>query len=572
MSGTLPVLRLGTVLAVLAFVSGAASLHAQESADTVLFNGKIVTVDAMFTLAEAVAIRGERIAAVGSDEEILEQVGPDTRRVDLAGRTVIPGLIDNHNHVIRATEYWPNEARLDGVTSRLEALSILDAKARSLPDGEWLMSLGGWTEEQFIGNADDFTRLELDGIARDRPAFVQATYDHAYGNSAWFNEMDIPIRASFEERSNASGLSAYVVRDETGEATGRLNGGMPMVIAALEHFPVVTEERQSIGIRQSLSYLNSIGLTAIYDPAGMGIKRESYARIQSIADEAQLTVRIFHTLSRGVVPSTPDEARGLIGEIEAARPFQGDHSVDMISIGESYYAPFHRDNLFDPTMPTAEDLSMGRAILTAAAEGGWSAQTHSSQPETIDTLLDVVNEVNAEYPMRQLRWTITHADLIGRAQVERMRELGMTLQMRSLSTLFQPRRAELINQMGEDAYRVPPLRMIQDSGIPWGLGTDGTKASQINPFVTLWWAVTGLALNGNRVLNETLTREEALIAHTRSNAYLMFQEGRIGSIRPGLMADLLVLDRDYLTVPDNEIKEISPLATMVGGEVVYGEL
>ena len=239
--------RFRPVLIVSAFVSGAALLHAQEPVDTVLFNGKIVTVDETFSIAEAVAIRGERISAVGSDDEILVQAGPDTRTVDLAGRTVIPGLIDNHNHVIRATEYWPNEARLDGVTSRLEALSILEAKARSLPDGEWLMSLGGWTEEQFIGNADDFTRRELDDIAPDRPAFVQATYDHAYGNSAWFSEMEIPIQATFEERSNAIGLSAYVVRDETGEATGRLDGGMPMVISALEHFPVVTRSARQLG-------------------------------------------------------------------------------------------------------------------------------------------------------------------------------------------------------------------------------------------------------------------------------------------------------------------------------------
>jgi predicted amidohydrolase YtcJ len=126
--------------------------------------------------------------------------------------------------------------------------------------------------------------------------------------------------------------------------------------------------------------------------------------------------------------------------------------------------------------------------------------------------------------------------------------------------------------MGEDGYRVPPLRMIQDSGIPWGLGTDGTKAAQINPFITLWWAVTGLALNGELVLSETLSREEALIAHTRSNAYLMFQEGNIGSIRPGLLADILVLDRDYLTVPENEIRDIKPVATIVGGKVAWGSL
>jgi predicted amidohydrolase YtcJ len=304
----------------------------------------------------------------------------------------------------------------------------------------------------------------------------------------------------------------------------------------------------------------------------MGIKRESYARIRALAADAELTVRIFHTLSRGVVPSTPEEARGLVEEIRASRPFQGDDSVDQIAIGESYYAPFHRDSLFTPTNPTAEDIAAARSILTAAAKGGWSAQTHASRPETIDTLLDVITEINENYPLRQLRWSITHADLIGREQVERMRHLGMNLQMRSISVLHQPRRGTLIEEMGGAGYHVPPLRMIQDSGIPWGLGTDGTKASMINPFVTLWWAVTGLALNGKTVLNETLTREEALIAHTRSNAYLMFQEANIGSIRPGLLADLLVLDRDYLTVPADEIKMILPIATIVDGRVVSGAL
>jgi len=130
----------------------------------------------------------------------------------------------------------------------------------------------------------------------------------------------------------------------------------------------------------------------------------------------------------------------------------------------------------------------------------------------------------------------------------------------------------LIEEMGEAAYDVPPLRMVQNSGISYGLGTDGTKASQINPFVTLWWAVTGLALNGDQVLRQTLSREEALIAHSRSNAYLMFQEDYMGSLRPGLLADMLILDRDYMTVPVDEIKEIKPVATIVGGEVVWGEL
>ncbi len=563
-----------TILLVSVMISVASGgvLRAQQLADTILLSGKIVTVDDFFSIQEAVAIRGERIAAVGSDDEIRALAGPDARFVDLGGRTVVPGLIDNHNHVIRATEYWPNEARLDGVTSRLEVLARLEAKANSLPEGEWLMSLGGWSEYQFIGDQSDFTLAELDEIAPDRPAFIQSTYDHVFGNTVWFDEMEIPLQTDFDVRANVTGLASYVVRDETGTVTGRLNGGMPMVVEAIAEFPEITEERQVTGIRETLSYLNGIGLTAVYDPAGMGIKRESYARIRNLAAETGLTVRVFHTLSRGVVPSTPAEAQDLIEEIRAARPFQGNHLVDMISIGESYYAPFHRDDLFTPTDPSAEDIEQGRSILMAAAEGGWSAQTHSLLPGTIDTLLDVITEINAEYPIRQLRWSITHADRIEREQVERMRHLGMNLQMRSISMLYQPRRRSLLEQFGEAALHVPPLRMLQDSGIAWGLGTDGTKASQINPFVTLWWAVTGLALNGETVLTETLTREEALIAHTRSNAYLMFQEANIGAIRPGLMADMVVLDRDYLTVPENEIKEISPVATIVGGRVVWGAL
>jgi predicted amidohydrolase YtcJ len=560
-----------TVAAILLTIGISTVVQAQEAPDTILLNGKVVTVDDFFSIQEAIAISGNRISAVGSNEEISAMAGSSTATLDLDGRTVIPGLIDNHNHVIRATEYWPYEARLDGVTSRVEALAILEAKANDLAPGEWLMSLGGWTENQFIGNKDDFTLEELDEIAPGRPTFVQSTYDHAFVNTAWMNAMEIPVETSRDQRSDANGLAQYVVRDETGRATGRLNGGITMVAIALQSFPIVTAEGQSEAIKTAYTYLNSIGLTAVYDPAGVGIQPESYARIRALADDEGLTVRTFHTLGGGV-PRTPEEAQAVVEHIQASRPFQGDNTVDLIAVGEIYYGPFHWDSLFTPTSPSAEDLAAGRSILRAAAEGGWSVQTHASQPQTIDTLLDVMTEINEEFPLRQLRWSITHADLVGREQIERMRHLGMNLQMRSISVLLQPRRGTLISELGEDAYHIPPLRMIQESGIPWGLGTDGTKATQINPFVTLWWAISGLALNGDTVLSQTLTREEALIAHTRANAYLMFQEANIGSIRPGMLADMLVLDRDYLTVPTAEIKDILPVATIVNGRIVYGSL
>ena len=556
---------------IFAALLAAVSPNAQEAPDTVLLNGKIITVDDFFSIQEAVAIGGERIVAVGTNEHVRALAVSGTTIVDLDGRTVIPGLIDNHNHIIRATEYWPNEARLDGVTNRLEALALLEEKAESLADGEWLMALGGWTEAQFIGNRADFTLEELDEISPGRPAFIQSTYDHAFANSPWFDAMEIPVVATRAQRDSATGLAAHVMRDEAGRATGRLNGGMPMIRLAIDGFPEVAADKQADAIRQALRYLNEIGLTSIYDPGGVGIRGESYARLRAMADTEGLTVRMFHTLAGGA-PNTPEAAAEVVADIEASRPFQGDHVMDLLAVGEIYYAPFHWDSLFEPRRPNPADLEAGRQILTAAAAGGWSVQTHASQPETIDQLLDVMEEINTEYPLRQLRWSVTHSDLIGREQIERMRHLGMNLQMRSISVTAQPRRYRLLEEMGDAGLDVPPLRMIEESGIPWGLGTDGTKAAQINPFITLWWAVTGLALNGDQVMRQTLTREEALIAHTRSNAYLMFQEGNLGAIKPGLLADMLVLDRDYLTVPVEAIKEILPVATIVGGRVVYGSL
>ena len=544
-------------------------LFAQEAPDHIFVNGKIVTVDDFFSIQEAVAVRGQRILAVGSNNEIESLAARDTQRTDLQGLTVIPGLIDNHNHVVRATEYWPNEARLDGVTSRSEALEILKAKADTLDSDDWLMSLGGWSEAQFIDSQADFTLAELDALAPGRPMFIQAVYRHAYGNTAWFDAMGIPLISSDEEHSTLSGLAAHAARDAEGKVTGRLDGGFPMIELALQRFPAVTSTQQIEAIKSSFSHLNSIGLTTVYDPAGVGIRRESYARLRELAADEGLTVRVYHTLG-GSTPRTPQDARDLIEEIRESQPFQGNEFIDLIAVGEIYYTPFHWDSTLRSTSPSSDDISWAKQILIAAAEGGWSVQTHATQPETIDHLLNVVAEVNQVQPVRQLRWSITHADNINAGQLEKARHLGMNIQLRS--NMVMGGREQVFEIFGDSAYHMPPLRMVQESGVSYGLGTDGTKAAQINPFVTLWWAITGKALNGEVIQHQTLTREEALIATTRANALLMFQEQNIGAIKPGLLADMLVLDRDYLTAPVDEIKDIRPVATIVGGQIVYGNL
>lgn len=546
---------------------------ADEKPTMILHSGKILTVDDVFSIHEAVAIGGDRIIAVGTNAEIKDLAATDTRIIDLGGKTVIPGLIDNHNHVIRATEYWMNEARLDGVNSRKEAVERLRRKSNTLPPGDWLMTLGGWTESQFSDSNADFTLEELDNIAPDRPAFIQSTYDHAFVNSAWFEAMGIPlVDMNAEENLSEASLASAAVRDSSGKVTGRLEGGMPMILKAIKRFPKVAESRQNEGIRAQLAHLNSLGITAVFDPAGGGLKQESYQRIRDYNAHTGLSVRIFHTLGLGVVPTTRAEADYLIGKIRNARPFQGDSTLDMFSIGESYYAPFHRDGRLRVVKAEPDAIEAGRDILTAAAKGSWTVQTHIIQPETIETFLDVVEEVNVQHPVRPLRWQITHADMIERSQIDRMRKLGMALQIRSYSVLDAEESVEMREQLGDAALKSPSLRMIHDSGIRWGLGTDGTKAAQINPFVTLWWAVTGRELGGRQVIDETLSREEALIAHTRSNAYLVFQEANLGSIQPGFLADLVVLDRDYMSIPLEEIRDLAPVATIVGGQTVYGEL
>ena len=499
----------------------------------VLVNGKIVTVDEQFSIGQAVAIDGERITAVGDDAAVLARAAADARVADLGGATVIPGLIDNHNHFVRATEHA--EVRLDGVRTRAEALELLARRAAGLGDGRWLLTLGGWHEEQWHGDRREFTLAELDDAAPGRPAFVQAQYDHATVNTAWLDAMNLSPSAA--------------ARDG-----GRIGGGLVALNRAAAGFPAGDDPETRV--RAAAAYCNSLGLTTVYDPGGVGVSGAAYATVQALAERGDLTLRVLTTLGAGL-----DEPAAAFAErVRASEPFRGDHWHDRIAVGEIYHAAFHWDHAGRPPHPSAADIESAAKILAAAALTGWPVQTHSVTTEGLALVLDAYERADTSRPIRPLRWSVTHAEGITPAQIERARRLGVTVQLRSQSVIRAGRAT------------VAPLRLLAGSGLSWGLGTDGTRAAQINPFVSLWWAVTGRSLGGDRILDEPLTREQALIAHTRSNARLMFRENYLGSIRPGLLADLLVLDRDYLTVPVDEIRDIKPAATIVGGKVVHGAL
>jgi predicted amidohydrolase YtcJ len=544
----------GRVFALALAVLAAPAATRAQAPDTILVNGKVVTVDDRFTIAQALAIKGERIIKVGTTAEIEALKGASTRTIDLDGRTVIPGLIDNHAHWVRAAEH--DELRFDGVTSRQQALKMLAERVRATPAGEWIVVLGGWSEEQFTDEPKGFPLEELDRIAPNHPVVLQAVYNHSYLNS-------VALVAAKIDASTSDPQGGKIEKDSGGKPTGLVRGagGVAFIAARV---PLQNQEAWLANTRKLAAYLNSLGITAWLDAGGRGMGARHYEPYKYLADRGELTVRLFWTTIRQ--PATPVQVDAVIGEIRELRPFQGNDYFDNVGWGESVFAPVTTQLLRVESNTRPEDLAQMRRLLLALAERGLYVNSHVEMHAAIDAFLDVYESIHKERPIKGLRWSFSHVDQIDEAQLERMKKLGMTAQVHSRPLI----QGALMHKVhGDKAWDMPPFRRVQDSGIRWGLGSDATAVTTSNPFYTLGFAVTGEMIGGAKVNRQSITREEALIAHTRSNSFILFQEGNIGSLAPGKYADLLVLDRDYLTVPAGEIKDIKPVITMVGGKVVY---
>ncbi len=527
---------------------------AAEKADTILLNGKVVTVDDRFSIVEAVAIRGQRVIAVGKNADVLELQGSGTKMLDLKKRTVVPGLIDNHAHFIRAPEH--DELRLDGVTSRRRALAMLAERARAARPGEWIVTLGGWSEEQFTDEPRGFPLEELDRITPDNPVVLQAVYIRSYLNSA-------ALKAAGIDSGTPDPRGGRIEKDAGGRPTGivRDAGGVAFVAAKI---PLPDKEQWLANVRKFVAGLNAMGITAWYDAGGRGVSEKHYEAYRTLADRGELNARTFWTTIRQ--PATPEQVDKVLGEIAQQTSFQGNDFFDNIGWGESVYLPATTNLLRNDFVVKPEDMRQVRRIAQTIAESGMFLNAHVEMANAIDAYLDEYEAVNKVEPIRGLRWVFSHLDQVSEAQLERMKRLGMYAGLHSRPLI----QGALMHEVhGERAWDMPPFRRVQDSGIIWGLGSDATAVTTSNPFYTLWFAVTGRMIGGRKVNRQTIGREEALIAHTRSNAYFVFQESNLGSIQPGKYADLLVLDRDYFTVPAVQIKDIRPVMTMVGGKIVY---
>jgi predicted amidohydrolase YtcJ len=535
--------------AVAALISAPAWAQAQAVADTILTNGKIVTVDDRFTIAQALAIRGERIIAVGTNAQVNALAGANTRRIDLQGKTVVPGMIDNHAHIMEEGRIWLEELRLDGVMTRKAALDMIRAKAASLKPGQWVYTLGGFSPDQFTDDKKDFTREELDQVAPNNPVQLQFTRCCTYVNSKTIEAMGLDKRTD-----------AWIQRDASGRPTGIISvEGADAISKARPEAPEDTYVQASEAMWRDMA---KAGLTTVGGPC----PAEDLDRYREFANRGRLAMRFYCNIS--VPARNPDQAGRTIAAIGAMKKsmFQGNAYLDTYIYGEHAYQPVGDNMVAVKATASKADYEQWGRIAREVAKNGLPLNQHATLTDSIDGILDQIEAIDKEFPVRNLRWSLIHLDQLNATQMERMKKLGMYAGVQPRSTIM----GGIFHRVhGASADNTPPFKTVQESGLKWGLGTDAFEVNQYRPFTTLGFAVTGKMVGGDLVNKQTISREDALIAHTRSNAYFLFQENNLGSLAPGKFADLVVLDKDYLAVPGDDIKDIQSVMTLVGGKIVY---
>ena len=537
--------------------AGCGRAEPQDPADLVLHNGKVVTVDGANPTAQAVATRNGRFVFVGSSEEARALIGPSTEQIDLAGRTVIPGLADNHFHSIGGG----TGVDLSRARTLEDVAAAIRARAATTPPGEVIVTNSDWHEGQLTEQRLPYRR-DLDQAAPKHPVVVVRGGHEYVLNSAALAKWGITARTPEPEGGS-------IGRYEDGSLNGELVDRAKSLVT-LPPAPPRDPEQTIRGLVDEYRRLNEAGLTTI---RYAGTTPEMWATLQEMKRRGVLTMRV-NVVFRIAATEDADSGLARIG----VKPDEGDEWVRVggIKLGvdggfeggwmrEPYLEPLGRMGTYRGLQTFQSDLY--KAVVLALNQRGWRVATHAVGDAAIDLVLEAYEAAHKETSIASRRWSIEHAFIPAKEHLPRMKALGLVVSAQNHLYLAAP---SLKKYWGpERSAWMTPMRAYIDAGIPVSTGTDAAVVPY-PPFWTMYHFITRDTISGGVMgPDQRITRDEALRAATMGNAYLRFEEASAGSIEVGKLADLLVLRDDLMTVPEQGIEDMQVAMTIVGGQIVH---
>ncbi|RFM29667.1 amidohydrolase [Deminuibacter soli] len=534
-------------------------------AETILYNGQVHTVDRNNPVATAVAIKNGRFIAVADDATVMQLAGDETTMIDLQKKRVIPGLNDSHTHLIRGGLNYNLELRWDGVPSLADALRMLKVQVARTPSPQWVRVVGGWCEFQFAEKRLP-TLDEINAIAPDTPVFILHLYDRALLNRA-------ALRAVGFTKDTPAPPGSTIERNSNGEPTGLIIASPNALIlyATLSKGPRLSYEHQLNSTRHFMKELNRFGVTSVID-AGGGFQNypDDYKVVEELRALDQLTVRIAYNL---FTQHPKQEKEDFASWIKSVPLHQGDEMYRHNGAGEMLvFSAADFEDFVQPRPELHENMEAElETVVRLLVENRWPFRMHATYNESITRFLNVFEKVNRDMPFDGLHFIIDHAETIDERNIERVKALGGGIAIQSRMAFQGEYFTERYGAAA--AAHTPPVRKMLEMEVPVGGGTDATRVSTYNPWVGLYWLTAGKTVGGLELYNENtrLSRETALELYTRGSAWFSDEQHQKGSVKSGMLADLTVLNADYFTVDEADIKNIEAELTIVGGRIVYAK-